>query len=157
MEKMTLHYPDWTRVQEVELVYKTKVKAAERSLIKSSKDSYNTLMTIWDENRIELQEEFKVLLLNRAHRVIGVYDSSMGGICGTVVDVRLILATAIKSLATAIVLAHNHPSCNLKPSEPDIQITRKIKAAAMYHDIDVLDHIIVSTDGYYSFSDEGVL
>jgi DNA repair protein RadC len=152
-----MNQPEWSKVAEVELVYKTKVKASERPLIKSSKDCYETLLKVWDENKIELQEEFKVLLLNRANRVTGVYEASAGGITGTVADPRLILAAAIKSLSVIIVLAHNHPSGNLKPSRADEELTLKIKEAAKYHDIKVLDHIIISNEGYYSFADEGLI
>ena len=152
-----MNQPEWSKVAEVELVYKTKVKASERPLIKTSKDCYETLLKVWDENRIEFQEEFKVLLLNRANRVTGVYEASAGGITGTVADPRLILAAAIKSLSVIIVLAHNHPSGNLKPSRADEELTLKIKEAAKYHDITVLDHIIVTNEGYYSFADEGLI
>lgn len=153
----TMIQPAWSKVSEVELVYKTKVKASERPLIKSSKDSYETFLKVWDENKIEFQEEFKVLLLNRANRVTGVYEASAGGITGTVADPRLILAAAIKSLSVAIILAHNHPGGNLKPSRADEELTLKIKEAGKYHDIKVLDHIIVTNEGYYSFADEGLL
>ncbi|MFZ1528344.1 MAG: JAB domain-containing protein [Ferruginibacter sp.] len=153
----TMIQPEWSKVAEVELVYKTKVKAFERPLIKSSKDCYETFLKVWNENKIEFQEEFKVLLLNRANRVTGVYEASAGGITGTVADPRLILAAAIKSLSVSIVLAHNHPSGNLKPSRADEELTLKIKEAGKYHDIKVLDHIIVTSEGYYSFADEGLL
>lgn len=157
MEQMTMRFPEWTRVAEVELVYKTKVKASERPLIKDSKDIHNVLRQIWDENKIEMQEQFKAIFLNRGNRVIGVYDASTGGICGTVADPRLILAAAIKSLAVSIILSHNHPSGNLKPSRADEELTLKIKEAAKYHDIRVIDHIIITSESYYSFADEGVL
>lgn len=157
MEQNTMIQPEWSKVAEVELVYKTKVKASERPLIKTSKDCYQTFLKVWDENKMEMQEEFKVLLINRANRVTGVYEVSVGGITGTVADPRLILAAAIKGLAVGIVLAHNHPSGNLKPSLADEQLTAKIKTAASYHDIRVLDHIIVTPDAYYSFADEGLL
>ncbi len=156
MEQTMIH-PEWSRVAEVELIYKNKVKASERPLIKSSKDCYETLLIVWDENKMQFQEEFKVLLLNIANRVIGVYQASAGGLTSTVADPRLILATALKSLATSIIIAHNHPSGSLKPSRADEEITNKIKEAAKYHDIKVLDHIIVTAEGYYSFSDEGLL
>ncbi|MEO7049834.1 MAG: JAB domain-containing protein [Ferruginibacter sp.] len=156
MEKEMIQ-PEWSRVAEVELVYKSKVKASERPQIKNSKNSYETFLKVWNANTIDFQEEFKVLLLNRANAVIGVYHSSSGGITGTVADPRLILATAIKSLSVAIVLGHNHPSGNLKPSRADEDITEKIKTVAKFHDIILLDHIIVTTEGYYSFADEGGL
>jgi len=157
MENVMIQQPEWSKVAEVELVYKTKVKASERPWIKSSKDSYEILLKVWDENKIEMVEEFKVLLLNRANRVTGVYEASAGGITGTVADPRLILAAAIKSLSVSIILAHNHPSGNLKPSRADEELTCKIKEAGKYHDIRVLDHVIVTSEGYYSFADEGLL
>ena len=152
-----MQFPEWTKVSEVELVYKTRVKASERPLIKSSADTYKLLLEIWDENKIEMQEEFKVLFLNRGNRVIGLYDASTGGICGTVADPRLILAAALKSLAVSLILAHNHPSGNLKPSRADEELTRKINEAAKFHDITVLDHLILTSEQYYSFADEGLL
>lgn len=157
MEQMKLQFPEWTRVAEVELVYKTTVKASERPKINSVKDAYNLLRETWNENTIEMQEEFKVMLLNRANKVIGVYEASAGGLTGTVADPRLILAAAIKSLAVGMVLSHNHPSGNLKPSKADEELTQKIKVAAAYHDIRVIDHIIITSEGYYSFADEGLL
>jgi DNA repair protein RadC len=157
MEQMKMQFPEWTKLAEVELVYKTKVKASERPLIKSSADTSRLLREIWNENKLEMQEEFKVLFLNRGNRVIGVYDASSGGICGTVADPRLILAAALKSLAVSLILSHNHPSGNLKPSRADEELTQKIKAAASFHDIQVLDHIIITAETYFSFADEGLL
>ncbi len=157
MEQMIMQFPEWTRVAEVELVYKTKIKASERPIVKDSKDIYNVLKQVWDENKIEMLEEFKVVFLNRANRVTGVYDASSGGITGTVADPRLILAASIKSLAVSIILSHNHPSGNLKPSRADEELTLKIKEAAKYHDIRVIDHIIITSEAYYSFADEGLL
>lgn len=156
MEK-TLQQTDWTQVAEIELVYKTKVKASERPKITSSKDIYPLLLSIWDMNLIEIQEQFVVLLLNRTNKVLGVYHASTGGLAGTVADPRLILAAALKAGAVAIILSHNHPSSNLAPSRADEQLTQKIKMAASYHDISVLDHIILTTEGYYSFAEEGLL
>ena len=157
MEQLAMKFPEWTRVAEVELVYKTTVKASGRPKINSVKDAYNLLREIWDENKIEMQEEFKVMLLNRGNKVVGIYEASAGGLTGTVADPRLILAAAIKSLAVSIVLSHNHPSGNLKPSRADEELTQKIKVAAAYHDIRVIDHIIITNEGYYSFADEGLL
>lgn len=149
--------PNWCKVAEVELVYKTKVKPSERPHIKSSRDSFNILKKIWDENKINMLEQFKILLLNRANRVVGVYEASSGGITATIADSRLILATAIKSLAVSIILSHNHPSGNLTPSAADQNLTSKIKSACQYHDIKVLDHLIITSEGYYSFADEGLI
>ena len=157
MEQLAMQFPEWTRVAEVELVYKTKVKPSERPKISSVIDSYKLLKELWNENTIDMQEEFKVMLLNRGNKVIGVYEASAGGLTGTVADPRLILAAAIKSLAVSIILSHNHPSGNLKPSRADEELTQKIKVAASYHDIKVIDHIIITSEGYYSFANEGLL
>jgi len=102
-------------------------------------------------------EVFAVIFLNRANRIKHFEIISRGGLTGTVADPRLILKKAVEHDATSIVLSHNHPSGNLLPSNADQEITRKIKQAASYFDICVLDHIIVSDDGYYSFADEGVI
>jgi len=99
------------------------------------------------------------MYVNRCNRVIGVYELSKGGITWTVVDIRLLLSVALKTVATSIILSHNHPSGNLKPSKQDIDLTQKIKAAAELMDIKVMDHIILGTNefSYYSFADEGIM
>ncbi|SDM29062.1 DNA repair protein RadC [Daejeonella rubra] len=145
------------KVCELQLVYKQTFKPSQRPKITNSLDSYNLLISIWNTEIIGFIEEFKILLLNRAHKVIGCYDISTGGICGTVADPRVIFAAALKSCATSIILAHNHPSGNLTPSEADISLTRKLKDGGLILDIAVLDHIILSTEGYYSFADEGII
>ncbi len=100
-------------------------------------------------------EVFAVLYLNRANRIPRFEIVSSGGITGTVADPRIILKKALEEDAVSIILCHNHPSGNLRPSRADEEITQKIRTAARFFDIQVLDHIIVSTDGYYSFADEG--
>jgi len=145
------------QVSEVELIYKSKMKASDRPKITSSKDAYNILIHCWNENKLDLQEQFKVLFLNRANKVLGVFEVSTGGITGTVADPRLIFAAALKMNACSLVLSHNHPSGNLKPSRQDEELTLKIKQAGELLDIKVLDHIIVTGEAYYSFADEGLL
>lgn len=125
--------------------------------VSSSLDAYNLLLNCWSVNTIEIQEEFKILLLNNSNEVLGIYPMSKGGITGTVVDLRLIFAVVLKCNATGILLAHNHPSGKLKPSEADISITKKIKSVASIMDICLLDHLIITKNGYYSFIDEGIL
>ncbi len=149
--------PEWCQVAEVELVYKTKVKPSQRPKITSSVDAYEILQKIWNRDKIELVEEFKVLLLNRSNKVLGVLDASSGGITGTVADPRIILTAAIKANAVGIVLSHNHPSGSVKPSRADEELTVKIREAARFLDMTVLDHIIITSEGYYSFADEGLL
>jgi len=102
-------------------------------------------------------EEFWVLLLNRANGLIRKKRVSEGGVSGTVVDPKIIFKAALEELASGIILAHNHPSGNLTPSQADLDITRKIKEAGKHLDINLLDHLIVGGTSYYSFSDEGVL
>ena len=148
---------DWTNVAEIEIVYRTKVKPSERPKIERSSDIYPLLLSKWNMDLIELQEEFMVLYLNRANKVLGIYHASAGGLTGTVADPKLILGVALKCGAVNIILSHNHPSGCLKPSRADEQLTQKIKQAALYHDIGLLDHIIVTSEGYYSFADEGLL
>ncbi len=143
------------QVAEIDLVYKTKIKASERPQITTSSDAYEILKQSWDENKIEFVEQFKILFLNRANKVLALYEVSTGGITGTVVDIRLIFAAALKINATSIVLAHNHPSSNTKPSVADLQLTLKVKEAGKFLDIKVLDHIIVTVENYFSFADEG--
>ncbi|OSZ79030.1 DNA repair protein [Chitinophagaceae bacterium IBVUCB1] len=145
------------KISEVELVYRTKVKASERPAISTSGDAYHILMQYWDENKIELLEQFKILLLNRASRVIGISDISTGGVAGTVVDPKIVFSTALKANASSIILAHNHPSGNLQPSKEDNAVTTKMREAGSFLDLRVLDHLIVTKDGYYSYADEGSL
>ena len=102
-------------------------------------------------------EEFWVLLLNRNNLVIDKFMVSQGGLSGTVIDVRIILKTALDKLASSIILCHNHPSGNLIPSEADKDITKKIKEAGKHMDIPVLDHLIIANDLYFSFADEGLI
>lgn len=148
---------NWQTVSEIELIYKTKVKNSERPQIKSSKDAYKLILSAWDHNKIEFFEQFKVLLLNQAHKALGIYEISSGGIAGTVVDLRLIFTSALKANATYLMMIHNHPSGNLTASEADKQITRKVKEAGRLLDITLLDSLIITSESYYSFADEGAL
>lgn len=125
--------------------------------IKDSQTVYELMMNHWDKNLIELQEEVKVVLLNRANIVIGIYDLSKGGITGCIVDIKLILSVALKALTSHVILVHNHPSGNLKPSEADKRITNKLFKACEIVEITLLDHLIISKDSYLSFKDEGFM
>ena len=103
-------------------------------------------------------EEFWLLCLNRANRVLGKYKISQGGLSGTVVDTRIILKKALDSLSSCLILVHNHPSGNTQPSKADITITKKIKEAAEVMEIKVLDHVIICANSqYFSFADEGLI
>lgn len=111
----------------------------------------------WDHDRMEFLEEFKILLLNRRNRVLGVVNISSGGVSGTVADPKVIFAIALKAGASGVILSHNHPSQELDPSNEDISITNKLRGGGDLLDIKILDHLIVGKDGYYSFTDEGLL
>ncbi len=102
-------------------------------------------------------EEFWVLFLNRANRILSWHKLSQGGIAGTVIDVRLVIKQGIDNLASSMIVCHNHPSGNTKPSEADISITKKLKEAGKIMDIPLLDHLIVTDGGSYSFADEGLI
>ena len=156
MEMLNQHL-NLFQVAEINLSYNAKIKNSERPIVKSSRDAYNILKQNWDENKIDLLEQFKVILLSRANRVLGIVDISTGGIAGTVADPKLIFAAALKACASCIILAHNHPSGNLLPSHADISLTKKIKAGGEFLDITVADHLIMTSEGYYSFADEGLL
>jgi DNA repair protein RadC len=145
------------QVAEVQVSYKPNFKASERPRITCSRDSFNILLQQWDHNKIEYQEQFKVMLLNRGNKVLGILDVSTGGMAGTLADPKIIFSTALKCLASGVVLAHNHPSGNLKPSQADINLTRKLKEGGALLEIAILDHLIVTTDGYLSFADDGLI
>lgn len=145
------------QVSEIKVIYRPKFKASERPRICCSKDIYEILYQNWDMNKMELQEQFKVILLNRGNKVLGIFEVSTGGIAGTIADPKLIFGTALKGGASSIILAHNHPSGNLKPSQADINLTRKIKNGGELLDVAVLDHLIVTAEGFYSFADEGLV
>jgi DNA repair protein RadC len=146
-----------SKAAEIEVVYKSTVKASERPVIKTSSDAVKILRFHWEEGKMELLEQFKVLFLNRANKVLCIYNVSSGGITSTVVDSRLIFGTALKINATAMILCHNHPSGNLKPSKADEELTHKIKEAGKFLDITILDHVIITSEGHLSFADEGLL
>jgi len=127
----------------------------DRAQIKSSQDAYEIFLASWNRNTIEYFEEFKALFLNRNNKVLGITTITKGSTTGTIVDVKQLLQYALKTNASSIIVAHNHPSGNLDPSEADKAITKKIVAGCEAIDIKLLDHlIIVHEGGYFSFADE---
>jgi len=145
------------QVPEIEINYKNKVKPSERIKITTSKDCERVFRLLFDDSKIEWVEEMILLLLNRQNQVIGYYKISSGGTASSICDVKVIFSIALKGNASGIILAHNHPSGNLKPSQADINMTDKIKNAGKILDIELLDHIIITSENYYSFSDEGLI
>ncbi|MBK7872067.1 MAG: DNA repair protein RadC [Saprospiraceae bacterium] len=126
----------------------------ERPQIRSSRDAYDVIAPIL----IDLpHEEFWILLLNRANKVMSREQISLGGVAGTVVDAKIIFRKAIEGMASSIILVHNHPSGNLQPSQQDIDLTKKLKKAGETLDISVLDHLIIAESSYFSFADENLI
>lgn len=145
------------QVAEVKISYQNKVPIKELPIVNSSGRAEKVFRENWS-NDIELLEEFNVIFLNRANFVKGFLRVSRGGITGTVADPKIIFATALKVLASSLIVAHNHPSSCLKPSNQDIELTKKLKLAGQLLEIQVIDHLILSPqNGYFSFADEGLL
>ena len=124
--------------------------------IKSSNDAAEIFRQIWDVDSLEIFESVICIFLNRANNTIGWFKVSQGGLNGTVIHNRMILATALKCLAQSIIIAHNHPSGNTQPSDADINITKKLKDACQIMEINLLDHLIITSDSHYSMNDEGM-
>ena len=143
------------KITEIQVSYSS--PSRQKHIISKSIECYKVLLASWNLKTIELQEEFKVIYLNRNNEVLGIYHLSKGGNSGTVVDPKLTFSVALKCNASSVVLAHNHPSGNLSPSRADIQITKKMVKGGKLLDIVVLDHIILSKDSYYSFADNGLV
>ncbi len=155
---MELQVPStFNEVSEIELLYRSKVKPALRPSVSKSQDAYSVLLHHWDLDKIELQEQFKVLLLNTANKVIGLYETSSGSGSGCLVDARLVFACALKANAHQLIICHNHPSGSLKASDADLNLTRRLVQAGKLLDIPVIDLLIITGDGSLCFADEGLL
>ncbi|MEO9484706.1 MAG: JAB domain-containing protein [Ekhidna sp.] len=140
-------------VGEIQVDYHVKEKP--KAKIKNSEDAVNQLKPLF--KRINYKEQAYMLLLNRANNTLGWVRLSEGGIFGTVMDIRIILQHALMAHATGIILAHNHPSGNLNPSQQDIQITRQIRKGTKLLEIGLLDHIIITSNSFYSMADNGII
>lgn len=145
------------KVCEVKLSYKPNFSLSERPQISNSQTAYGIFKARWDEETMQFLESFKVLLLNKASRVLGLLDLSLGGMDQTTADTRVLFAAALKAGATGVILAHNHPSGTKRPSKEDLAITERISKGGDLLGIKVLDHLIVTHEGYYSFRDEGII
>ena len=130
------------------------IQHAEKIPVKSSETVFNIFHPLMGDLE---HEEFWLLMLNRANRVLGRYKVSQGGLSGTVIDTRIILKKALDNLASSIIVCHNHPSGNMQPSDADVKITEKLKKAAEMLEIKLLDHVIIADKSYFSFADEGLI
>ncbi len=123
--------------------------------ITQSRDAWELLSPNWLD--MDYCESFYVILLNRGNKVLGVCKISTGSVSGTVADPKKIFQTALAANASAVILAHNHPSGNLKPSNPDRRLTEKVKQSGILLDLPIMDHLIITRKGFFSFADEGLL
>ena len=144
---------DKGRPPKIRIVYSKNQKGKDRVKVTSLKDVYHWFRSLWS-SQLQTREEMLVLLLNRNNQILGYHTLSSGGITGTVADIRLLYSVALNALATSVIIAHNYPSGNLNPSEADRVLTRKVKEAGKIMDITLLDHLIITKDGYFSFADE---
>lgn len=133
---------------------RSNTESVQKQKITSSRDVFNLFHPLLGDIP---HEEFWILVLNRSNHIVEKTRISQGGISGTVIDSRLILKTALEKLASGLILCHNHPSGNTQPSDPDKKITEKIRNAASFMEISLLDHIIIADKSYFSFADEGML
>ncbi len=143
-------------ISEIQITYHPKFKANELPQVSCSASAYEIILQQWD-NDIHYRESFAVLLLSRANRCLGISFISKGGLAGTVADPKMIFQAALKANASSMILVHNHPSGNLKPSDSDISLTKKIKEVGKLLELQILDHLIISDESYYSFADEELL
>ena len=154
MKKESKKLPSVARVR---LVYNTKIPSTKREHIIRSKDAYGVFMAHWDTGTIELFEEFRILVLDSRNHVLGMSQVSRGGTTRTVVDAKMIFQVALLCNANGFILCYNHPSGHLKPSEADLVLTRKLSRGSKLLDMALLDHLIISKEGFYSFADNGQL
>jgi DNA repair protein RadC len=141
---------------EITVSYKDRVKTSERAIVTCSKDGARIFMEAC-KDCMEHHEEVYVLLLNRANRVLGISNVAKGGMSNSLIDVRIILQTALRASASAIMLSHNHPSGSTKPSAQDLAITREVQKGCEAIGIQLLDHVIVTGEAYTSFADSRLL
>jgi DNA repair protein RadC len=144
-------------ITEITISYQPIVKPMQQPKISSSQAAFELCMKVLDPTLLLVKEEAIVVYINRGNRLIGVHRLSIGGLTCTIVDVRLIMALALKCLASGIIMAHTHPSGDLEPSDVDLELTKLVKKAADFHLIKLYEHLIITQDGFYSLNDEGHL
>lgn len=147
---------DFSKVAEIKISYSTRVKPSERPQISQSKEACQILKPAFS-NCIEHHEEMYLMLLDRAKKVLGISNISKGGLAGTVMDNKIILQIALKANASSIILAHNHPSGNINPSQDDLKITKHLRKGCKAIDMHLADHLIITSESYFSFSDNNKL
>ena len=144
------------QLTEIQVNYSNKVDKINRVKIQSSADVYEVCKAIW-QYPMDHRESSYAFYFDRNNNFLGYYLVSLGGIDATIIDIKVVVQTALKINASALILAHNHPSCNSNPSENDLLITKKLKEACRFLEIKLLDHLIIHSYGYLSIADEGLL
>jgi len=143
----------WT-VAEIEITYKPII--TDHTIISSSSQAYELIKTLWDKEKINLQEQFAALFFNQSKKTIGWKVLSTGNMTKCIVDIKLLVSLALHCMCTHVMIVHNHPSGNLKVSQPDENITQTVKHALKLIDVLLMDHLIIVENGYFSFNDEGL-
>lgn len=151
MDQLTLQH--LFKVNEVEIIYRNTTPYQDRIQITKLSTAYEVLLAMWNVNRLELVEQFKILLLDQKKNCLGISDIATGGRASCIVDPKIIYATALKAGASGLILAHNHPSGDLTPSAADKSLTRKIRDGGKLLNIAVLDQLIITPHNYLSFAD----
>ncbi len=140
-------------IAEIELKYKPNKYSTV--VVKTAIDCVPIFRDVWNKDGLEYYEEFKIMYLNRANEVLGIYHHATGGMNAVFYDIRMIFQAALKANASSIIVVHNHPTGNLKPSELDIKMTQKVKKAGDILDITLLDSIILGKDSFCSMASDG--
>lgn len=141
-------------VCEIAISYYPKIKPKDRPKVTNSKEIYDHIIKYVDKGEINYREVFLIITLDRSNGIIGIKEIGKGGMSGVTTDPKLIFQTALLSHASSIIIAHNHPSSNLKPSVTDENLTKKVAEAGKVLDLHLLDHLVFNNDSYYSFADE---
>ncbi|HUZ57330.1 MAG TPA: JAB domain-containing protein [Hanamia sp.] len=143
----------WT-IAEIEITYKPII--TDHTIISSSSQAYELIKTLWEKEKINLQEQIAALFFNQSKNIIGWKVLSTGNMTKCIVDLKLLVSLALHCMCTHVMIVHNHPSGNLKVSQPDESITLTIKDALKLIDVQLIDHLIIVENGYLSFNDEGL-
>ncbi len=154
---MTISIDNAVMIPEFKISLSMKQKPSELFQVMCATHAAEYVKSIYDADSIDWVESFYCIMLNRSNRVLGFYKVSTGGITGTVADPRVIFQAALLANASSLIISHNHPSGGLKPSKQDEELTHKIKEAGRLLEIRLLDHIIVTSEGHFSFADQGLL
>ena len=148
---------DRIEVPEINVTFQNDRNHDFPQIIKTSEIAANLIRSFFDKGEIELHEVMFIIFLNRSNEPIGYYKHSIGGTASTIVDTKIILGTALKSLSSALIISHNHPSGNIKPSESDKNLTKNLQESSKLLGITILDHLIITKDDYSSFADQGLM